>query len=153
MKKTHEMLSAVIKAWQRYHLSLAVAGILIVSVVFYGLHDRGMILAYVATAIIMAEITYRWRKIRYFLFLALAAFLSAIFVSFLHEEVVLPLVRILLGPGALNSTGVRVFHDAVSLWVLFPGLMGIVFGVVGTIVLGIARLVGLITRDRAPHET
>jgi hypothetical protein len=153
MKKTLAILSAVIKAWRRYRLSLAVAGILIVSVVFYGLHDRGMILAYVATAIIMAEITYRWRKIRYFLFLALAAFLSAIFVSFLHEVVVLPLVRILLGPGALNSTGVRVFHDAVSLWVLFPGLMGIVFGVVGTIVLGIARLVGLITRDRTAHGT
>jgi hypothetical protein len=152
MKKNGEIFKPVIKAFQRYHLLLAVAGILIVAVVLYGLHDRGMIMAYIATAIIMVDITCRWRKIRYFLYLALGAFLTSIFFAFLHEVVVKPLVRLLLGSGALNSLGFRIFHDAVTLYILFIGLLGIITGVLGMIVLGISRGIKLLT-GQTVHKT
>ncbi|HTY81981.1 MAG TPA: hypothetical protein VMB24_04295 [Dehalococcoidales bacterium] len=153
MKKALQIFGAIVKAFQRYHLLLVLAGLLIISVIFYGLHDRGMIIAYVATAIIMAEIVYRWRKITYFLWLAVGAFVSSIFLSFLHEVVVIPLVRLLLGGGGLNSFGVRIFHDFVSLWVLFPGIMGIITGLLGMLILAIFKGVGLISGNRSRNLT
>ena len=149
MKKTGEIFKMTVQAFRRYHLLLAVAGILIISVVFYGLHDRGMIIAYCATAIIMFEITYRWRQLKYFLWLALGAFFSSIFLSFLHEVVVIPLVRMFLGSRALNGLGFRIFHDAVSLWILFPGIMGLLTGIFGMIALGISLGVKFLTGQSA----
>jgi hypothetical protein len=153
MKKSCEILKATVKAFQRYHLLLVVAGLLIIAVVFYGLHDRGMIMAYVATAVIIVEITYRWRKIRYFLFLALGAFLSSIFFSFLHEAVVKPMVGFFWGGGALDSPGFDIFHVIVTYYILFVGIMGIVIGVLGTISLTIYKGIMLLTRDRAARGT
>jgi hypothetical protein len=153
MHKTREIITAVFRAWQRFHLAYALAGLLIVLVIFIGTHDLGMILAYVATAIIMVELTHRWRKIRYFFFLALGSFLSAIFLSFLHEVVVKPLVRMMLGEGALYSLGFRIFSDGVSLYVLLVGMMGIVLGVTGMAALAVSRLINLITKDTAARGT
>lgn len=153
VRKTKEVVLAVFRAWQRYHLSLVLAGLLIICIVFIGLHDRGMILGYIATTIILLELTYRWRKIRYFFILSLASFLGSIFLSFLHEVVVSPLVRIMLGAGALNSTGFHVFSDAVSLIIIFFGLMGVVIGIAGMAALGIFRVISLITRDRTADST
>ncbi|MGD0795734.1 MAG: hypothetical protein ABR958_09180 [Dehalococcoidales bacterium] len=153
MQKTREVLSAVFRSWQRYHISLMIAALLIIWVVFIGLHDRGMILGYLATTIILLELTYRWRKIRYFFILLLASFVGSIFLSFLHEVVVSPLVRILLGAGALNSTGFHIFSDTVSLIIIFFGVMGVVIGVVGMAILVILRLVNLVNRDRTASST
>lgn len=153
MRKTKEVTSAVFRSWQRYHLSLVLAALLIICIVFIGLRDRGMILGYIATTIIMLELTHRWRKIRYFFILSLASFLGSIFLSFLHEVVVSPLVRIMLGAGALNSTGFHIFSDTVSLIIIFIGLMGIVIGIAGMAALGIFRIINLITRDRTAHST
>lgn len=153
MQKTKKILSALVRYWQRYHLALIIAAILIICIIFIGLHDLGMILGYVATTIIMLELTYRWRKIRYFIFLLFGSFLGIILLSFLHEEVVSPLVRILLGTGALNSTEFHIFSDAVSIMIIFIGLMGIIIGIVGTAVLGIFRLIDLKNRNGTADST
>jgi hypothetical protein len=153
MRKAREIFTAVFRAWQRYHLSLVIAALLIICVVFFGLHDLGMILAYIATAIIIVDLTYRWRKIRYFFFLTLGAFVSAIFLSFLHEVVVKPLVRMMLGEAALAGPGFRIFSDAVSIYILFIGIMGILLGIAGMAVLAVSRLIGLLTRDKSARGT
>lgn len=136
-----ERLSALGRFWRRSRVSLILAALLIIAVVFIGLHDIGMILGYLATLIIMVELTRRWRKIRNFIILLVASFFGIILLAFLHEEVVGPLVRLMLGAGALESLGFRIFSDAVSLIMIFVGAMGLIIGLAGTIILGILRLV------------
>ena len=136
-----QRLMALAKFWQRRRISLVLIILLIIAVVILGLHDTGMILAYLATAIIMLELTRHWRKIRNFVILLFGSIAGIILLSFLHEVVVEPLVRILLGPGALQSLGFRIFSDGVSLLMIFFGLMGTITGLAGAFILGVLRLV------------
>jgi hypothetical protein len=112
-----------------------------------------MILGYLATTILMVELTRRWRKIRYFVILFFASFLGMILLAFLHEEVVSPLVSLFTGAAAVKSLGFRIFSDVVSLVMIFIGVMGIVIGIAGTLILGILRLVGLRNRRRTEANT
>src|SRR3972149_7161483 len=115
MEKMKQRFLALVRFWQRRRISLALFVALVVAVVFLGLHDVGMILAYLATAIIIVELTPRWRKIRNFIILFFASFLGSILLAFLHVEVVSPLVRLLLGAAAIESLGFRIYNDTVSL--------------------------------------
>jgi hypothetical protein len=153
MARIRKIFKGLVAAWERYHIAYIIAGLLVVCVVFIGTRDRGMILGYIATTLIMVEITRRWRKILYFFLFGLTAFLSSIFLSFLHEEIVKPLIRILLGAGALNSLGFHLFHDAVTFYILFFGLMGVVIGALGMAALAVYRLISLITRDKSASRT
>jgi len=153
MPEIKPRLSALAGFWQGSRISLVVAAILIVAVVFIGLHDVGLILGYLATTIIMVELTRRWRKIRYFVILFFASFLGIILLAFLHEEVVAPLVSLFTGAAADMNLGFRIFSDTVSLVMIFIGVMGIVIGLAGTIILGILRLVGLRNRRRIKADT
>ena len=153
MPKIKERLSALAGFWQRSRISLVVAALLVIAVIFIGLHDVGLILGYLATTIIMVELTRRWRKIRNFVILFFASFLGMILLAFLHEEVVSPLVSLFTGADADMSLGFRIFSDVVSLVMIFIGVMGIVIGIAGTIILGILRLVGLKNRHRTEANT
>jgi hypothetical protein len=153
MPKIKKRLSALAGFWQRSRISLVVAALLVIAIVFIGLHDVGMILGYLATAIVMLELTRRWRKTRYFVILFCASFLGIIFLAFLHEEVVAPLVSLFTGAAANESLGFRIFSDVISLVMIFVGVMGIVIGIAGTLILGILRLVGLRNRRRTEANT
>lgn len=153
MPKVKEKLSALGRVWRQGRVSWVLAALLVIGVIFLGLHDTGLILGYLATTIIIVELTHRWRKIRYFIFLFVASFLSAIFLAFLHEEVVSPLVRLFTGAAAVQSRGFRIFSDAVSLAIIFAGVMGVVIGMAGTLILGIIRLVRLRNRGRPEANT
>jgi hypothetical protein len=138
MKKS---LLALGHFWQRSRLSLILAAVLVIAVIFYGLHDVGLLLGYIATAIVMIELTRRWRRIRSFLILFLASFLGIIFLAFLHEVIAVPFINWLLWPGAENSPGFRIFSDIISLMMIFLCVVGMVIGIAGAVILGIWRLV------------
>lgn len=130
----------LLRVWQRYRISFILAAVLVAAVIFIGLHDVGLLLGYIATTLVMLELTRRWRKIRYFLILFLVSFLGIIFLAFLHEVVVSPLAGWLLGASALKSPGFRLFSDIVSLAMIFPGVVGMVMGLAGAAILGVWRL-------------
>jgi hypothetical protein len=138
--------SALSGFWRKHWIALALFAALFLSVFLAGLNNApGLILGWLATAVLMVEFMRPWRKIRRFILLALVSFLGAIILAGIHQEIVTPLV---VNAGALDSQGYRIFHDAVSLIIFFICVMGIVIGVMGTIVLGIIRLVLLIRRGR-----
>jgi hypothetical protein len=143
MRKIKAILSALAGFWRRSRISLIIAAVLVIGVIFIGLRDVGIILGYLATTIVMVELTRRWRRIRNFTILLFASFFGIIFLAFLHEVVVLPLISLLLGAGALDSLGFYIFSDAVSLIILFIGPVGMFIGFLGAIVLGVFRLVSL----------
>ena len=153
MPKIKKRLSALAGFWQRSRISLVVAALLVIAVVFIGLHDVGMILGYLATAIVMLELTRRWRKTRYFVILFCASFLGIIFLAFLHEVVVAPLVSLFTGTAANESLGFRIFSDVISLVMIFIGVMGMVIGLAGTVILGIIRLIWLRNRGKPEANT
>jgi hypothetical protein len=153
MPKIKERLSALAAFWRKGRISWVLVALLVISVIFLGLHDVGMILGYLATTILMVELTRRWRKIRYFVILFFASFLGMILLAFLHEEVVSPLVSLFTGAAAVKSLGFRIFSDVVSLVMIFIGVMGIVIGIAGTLILGILRLVGLRNKRRTEDNT
>jgi hypothetical protein len=141
-------LSNLVAVWQKAHISWILVAILAIAVMFYGLHDNGIIIGYTATAIIMFELTKRWRKIRNFIILSLASLLAGIFLSFLHEVVVAPAVTLFTGLPADQVTGFRVFSDTVSLLIIFFGVTGIIGGLAGAFILGAARLASMINRHK-----
>ena len=153
MPKIKEEISALVRFWRKGRISWVLAALLVIGVIFLGLHDAGLILGYLATTIIIVELTHRWRKIRYFVFLLFASFLGAIILAFLHEEVVSPLVSLFTGASAVQSLGFRIFSDAVSLAIIFFGVMGVVIGMAGTIILGILRLLGLRNASKTQANT
>ena len=132
---------------------LAVFFMLVVSLVFIGMdNETGIILGWLAAAVLLVELTRRWRRPLYFFILAIASFGGAIFLAFLHEEIVYPLVRWLGGANAVQSLPVKIFHEATSLIIIFFGPTGIIIGVVGAAVLLVVRLVNKANRQ-IPEKT
>ena len=148
MRKMKEKLERLARFWKRSRVSLIIAAVLVIGVVFFGLHDVGIILGYLATTIVMVELTRRWRRIRKFIILLFASFFGMIFLAFLHEVVVSPLVSLFTGASADNNPGFRIFSDAVSLIILFIGPVGMFIGFSGAIILGILHLAGLRKRRK-----
>jgi hypothetical protein len=144
MRKFKERLSALAGFWQRSRVSLIIAAVLAIGIVFFGLHDVGIVLGILMAMVIMIELTRRWRKTRNFIILFIASFLGIIFLSFLDEQVVKPFVRLVGGDGAVNGKGFDIFNQIISLIILFFGVAGLITGFIGTIVMGIWRLVALV---------
>lgn len=90
---------------------------------------------------------------RNFLILGVASFVGAIFLSFLHEVVVYPLASIIGGTGALQSRSLGVFHEAVSLIILFFTPVGIFIGIMGAITLLILHLIMLLNKKSVSSDT
>ena len=125
-------------------MMLIVFGLLLVSAVIVGTDNvTGIVLGYLATLVIMAEWTRRWRKIRYFILLAVVSVFGIVFLAFLHEVIAYPFALMLFGSGLVENTGWTVFHVVVSLLISFVGVVGIFIGIVGAASLGIWRLCNL----------
>jgi hypothetical protein len=133
---------------------LAVFFVLVISLVFNGMdNEQGIILGWLAAAVLLTELTRRWRNPLYFFLLSVGSFAGAIFLSFLHEEVVYPLVEWLGGAGALQSLPMKIFHEAISFIILFFTPTGIVIGLLGAAILLIIRLLSRFHRRRVPGKT
>jgi FtsH-binding integral membrane protein len=133
---------------------LAVFLLLAISLVFIGMdNETGVIVGWLAAAVLLAELTRRWRKPLYFFILGIASFAGVIFLAFLHEEVVYPLVDWLGGTGAIQSLPLKIFHEVISFIILFFGPTGIVIGILGAAVLLIIRLVSKLNSRKALGKT
>lgn len=141
MKKRIQKFLAFIKVHERNRILLAVFGLLVIAIIFIGLdNETGIILGYIATTILLIDLTHLWKRIRNFIILFLAAFFGAIFLAFLHEEIVFPLADLLGGAKAVESTPMNIFNQAVSLLILFFTPTGIFIGITGTIILTAIRI-------------
>ena len=138
--KIKASLLAAVRFWQKRHLSVALAAALVIGVIAIGLHDTGIFLGYIATTLVMLELTRRWRRIRNFIILSVASVLGIIFLAFLHEEVAKPLALWLLGSGAEQNLAFHLFSDIVTLAMIFVGATGTVFGFFGAVILALWRL-------------
>jgi hypothetical protein len=132
---------------------LILAAVLAIGVVFFGLHDAGIILGILGALVVLFGLTYRWRRISNFIILFFSSFLGIIFLAFLDEMVVRPFVRLLGGPEAVNGTGFEVFNQIISLIMLFFGVAGLFTGFFGTVILAVIRLAGLLNRHKNEADT
>lgn len=149
MPKIKQKLSRLRNFRLATRVLLALFAALIICVVFIGLdNSTGIILGWLAAAALIMSIAHKWRKIWYFLILLTVSVIGAIILSFLYMEVVLPLAGWFGGINATQSVAWRVFHVVVSDIILLFTPMGIIIGIVGTIWLGILRLVELRNRSR-----
>jgi hypothetical protein len=149
-----QKLSALLRLQGKSRVLFVLYGLLVIAIVFIGFDNPpGIILGILAVMMIIIELTRRWRKIRNFVMLFFASFIGVIFLAFLHEEVVTPLVTSLLGDGALNSRGFLIFNQIISLFMLFVGSAGLIVGLSGTVILGIVRLVAWKNRGRTATGT
>jgi hypothetical protein len=153
MRKTRESPSALARFWQRSRVSLIIAAVLVMGVIFFGLHDVGIVLGILMATVLMFELTRRWRRIRNFIILFISSFLGIVFLAFLDVEVVKYFVPLLGGAGAVNGKGFQVFNQIVSLIILFFGTAGLITGFLGTVILGLWRLAGLRKRRKTEANT
>lgn len=144
MQKITQRLSALKNSRLTTRILLALFAALVICVIFVGLDNpTGIILGWLATATLLAELTRRWRKIRYFIILLFASFIGAIVLSSLYMEVALPFAEWIWGINAAQSTPWRIFHVIVTDVILLFTPVGIFVGIMGTIWLGILRLAAL----------
>jgi hypothetical protein len=147
-------LAALIHLSRVTCILLAVFCVLVISVVFVGLDNApGIILGWLATTVLITELTRRWRKVRNFLILGFASFVGAILLSFIYQVVAYPLAGILGGDAALQSRALDVFHEAISLLILFVTPVGMFIGVVGAVTLVILRLIALLSKKSVSSGT
>jgi hypothetical protein len=136
-----KLLTALKGLRPRTRWLLTVFGVLVIATIITGTDNvAGIILGYMATLVIMAEWTRRWRKIRHFVLLAVVSLAGVIFLSFIHEVVAYPLAFLLLGSGAEQSGGWEIFHVVVSALIAFVGGVGLFIGIAGAIGLAAWRL-------------
>jgi hypothetical protein len=117
--------------------------VMIIAIIIGIDNDRGILMGWLATTVLLIEISRRWRKEWQFLLLSVGAVVGAIFLSFLHEAVVYPLVERIGGAGALQSRGLEIFHFIITDIILLFTPMGIIIGIIGAITLFFIRLIML----------
>ena len=126
-------------------LSYVLVGIFIILMIISSIigidSDRGVLVGWLGMIILLTEITRRWRKEWHFLLLIAGAFVLAIFLSFLHEVVVYPLVEKIGGASALQSQGLEIFHAIIKNILVLVTPMAIIYGIIGAITLFIVRLI------------
>ena len=128
--------------------------ILVLSAVLIGLDNpTGIILGWLAVTVLLVAMARKWRKPWYFLILLFSSFVGAIFLSFLYMVVAKPLAEWIGGINAMDSAAWRVFHVIISNLILLVVPIGMLFGAVGFILVGIYRLFTLIRRSRAADGT
>lgn len=149
MQKIKQKLSRLRNFRLAARVLLALFGALIICVIFVGLdNSTGIILGWLAAAALIMSVAHKWRKIWYFLILLAGSIVGAIILSALYMEVALPLAGWFGGVNVTQGVAWRVFHVVVSNVILLFTPMGIIIGIVGTIWLGILRLVALRERSR-----
>jgi len=154
VKKIAAKLSALMRFRQGTRVLLVVFLILLISILFVGLDDLlGYILGYLATAVLFIMATRTWRSIRRFLALFFVSLIGIIFLSFFYVEVICRLAVMIGGAGALQGTPLDVVEMIITYVILFAGAVGMVFGILGTVILGILRLATLISHKGITENT
>jgi hypothetical protein len=149
-----ERLLALLRSGPGVRLLLALAAVLIIAIIFVGLDDTsGYVLGYLATAILFLVMIRHWRSIKSFIFLALATLGIGVVISGLYVEVLSRIALWMWGPGALASAPLRIIESIISIIIIFAGPIGLIFGFLGALILGILRLAGLRKQERIAGNT
>jgi hypothetical protein len=123
---------------------------LIISVLFVGLDNMaGYVLSYLASVVLFYMCTRGWRSIKRFAILSTVSLIGIFFLSFLYVEVISRLAIMVGGFDALNSTTFRVIELVITYVIMFAGPVGLFYGIVGILTLGVIRLVTLKRRHGA----
>jgi hypothetical protein len=147
-------LSVVFRFSRLTRILLGVFFVLVICVLFMGLDNvTGLATGWLATLTLLAALTHRWRKIRYFLILMVASFFGAVLLAFLHEEVVYPLTGWIGGTRALEGLPLAIYHQITSYIIFFFGPMGILGGFIGASILFSIRLKSLINAKKVQENT
>jgi hypothetical protein len=147
-------LSTLVKNRYVTFALLAVLCVLVISVIFIGLDDvPGYILGYLATAVLFFMITRGWQTLRRFIVLFALSFIGIIFLSFFHVEVICRLAVLIGGVAALQSPLLDITELIITYVILFAGPVGMFFGIIGVITLGIMRLTAMRSRNSAADST
>ena len=129
--------------------ALLIFGVLVIAIIFIGLDNiPGLVLGYLATTVLIVALTHAWRKIRNFIILFFVSLVGIFFLSFLYMEVIYRLAYVIGGVNALQSTFMSVIHMIISNIILFAGPVGMLVGIVGSLILFVRRI-----RDRALRGT
>ena len=154
MSKIKDKLSTLLRLPRKNRLYLISFVILLLSAILVGLDNpSGIIVGWLAVTVLMVAMVRKWRKPWYFIILFFASLFGAIFLSFLYMVVALPLTQWIGGINATDSTAWRVFHVIISNLILLAVPIGMIFGVMGFLIMGILRLFTLIRRSRATGIT
>lgn len=147
-------LCTLIRRRRGMSILLAIFGVLVIVVLYTGLDNiPGIILGYLAAAVLVATLTYTWRSIKRFLILMGAAVAALFLLSFLHEEVVYPLAIMVGGVGASQSYPLEIYHLVTSIIMTFVCPVGLMAGVVGIGALGTKRLLAARSKAGADNNT
>jgi hypothetical protein len=147
-------LSALKRCCQGTYVLLIIFWALVISVFFIGLDDvPGYVLGYLATAVLFFIAVRNWRTIRRFLILFAASLIGIFFLSFLYVEVICRIVVMIGGVNALQSPLLGIVEVIINYVILFAGPVGMIFGIVGVIGLGIKRLTAVRSRNSTSNST
>lgn len=139
-KVPEEAVLTVRLKWFRRFLLIAFF-ILLIGVIFAGLKMiTGYILGYLAAISLVVAMTCRWQKIRYFLILLVVSVLGTIFLSMIYVEVIVRICGAVFGEGVFTSPGWRAFDILISNMFVFFTPVGIIVGIVGSLVLYLKRI-------------
>jgi hypothetical protein len=121
--------------------------ILVISVVIIGLNNiPGIILSYLAAAVLIFTVTRTWRKIKRFLILLITSLAAIFLLSFLHE-LAYGFATTADEIAARQSPMLPFFHVVISLIVTFVCPVGLLAGMAGSVGLFIFRNKAGISRD------
>ncbi len=133
MKSVSELLTRLKR--QQKTLAWLVFVVLVIAVIFIGLDNvPGIILGFLAPLLLGFMLTRGWRKIRSFLILFAVCLVGIMFLSFFHEFV-FGLVMMSGEISAWQKPALDVFHMVISLVVAFACPVGMLIGLVGSLVL------------------
>lgn len=150
MPNTREKVARFMRSSRLTRWLLVLFFLLIITVVFVGLDNvTGMLLGVGAATILLAALTHRWRKARYFIILCFSSFAGAVFLAGLQEEVVHPLAYLIGGEEAMESLSLIIYNEITSFVIFFFAPAGIAIGFLGGTILGIIRLADI----RNPKRT
>jgi hypothetical protein len=136
-----DRLFAILRLPRKKRIYLIAFLVLILSAIFVGLDNpTGIILGWLAVAVLIVALVRRWRNPWYFLVLLIVTFLGAILLSGLYMEVARPLAQWIGGVNVAESTGWRVFHVVISNVILLCAPVGIIIGFIGFIIMSIWNL-------------
>ena len=144
MPNTREKVARFMRSSRLTRWFIILFFLLIITVVFIGLDNvTGLLLGVGAATILVAALTHRWRKARYFIILCFSSFAGAVFLAGLQEEVVYRLAYLIGGDEALNTQSIHLYSEITSFVIFFFAPAGIVIGFLGGTILGIIRLADL----------
>ncbi len=124
--------------------------IMVLAAILVGLDNpTGIILGWLAVVVLLVALVHKWRKPWYFLILLAGSFCGAILLSAFYMVIAKPLAEWIGGVNATDSAAWHVFHVIMTNVILLVVPMGLLFGAVGFIVVGIFYLFNLIRRSRS----